>query len=178
MSVKKCSPAVWWSFPVPWTQQKPRTRSVETLLGAWSLHARGRMRLRWCRFKKLKIKSAWRLPKQVVEGSNSLETQLGDALSWCWYVQGFIWQHMRLKTKTLSYDTPTWDSCLLDRAQRREHPLDRCCNIHWTASNRSTAWLTIKCCQVCETSTPIFLYLPWYILILYMSESIWIHLYL
>lgn len=70
-----------------------------------------------------------------------------------WYVQGFIWQHMRLKTKTLSHDTPTWDSCLLDRVQRREHPLDRCCNIHWTASNRS-AWLTIKCCRVCKTSTP------------------------
>ena len=70
-----------------------------------------------------------------------------------WYVQGFVWQHMRLETKTLSYDTPTWDSCLLDRAQRREHPLDRCCNIHWTASNRS-AWLTIKCCRVCKTSTP------------------------
>ena len=80
-----------------------------------------------------------------------------------WYVQGFIWQHMWLKTKTLSYDTPTWDLCLLDRAQRREHPLDRCCNIHWTASNTSTAWLTIKCCRVCKTSIAIFLHLPWYI---------------
>ena len=38
-----------WSFPVPWTQQKQQTRNVETLLGAWSLHARSKMRLRWCR---------------------------------------------------------------------------------------------------------------------------------
>ena len=116
-------------------------------------------------FKKPKTKSAWRFSKQVVEGNNfssdSIE-RYSQLVRVHWYVQAFIWQHLWLETKTLRHDAPTWGSGLLDRAQRKEHPLDRCYNIHWTASNKSTAWLTTKWCWVCETSTPIFLHLPWY----------------